>query len=93
MLSITVEDCKKLEKDFLDWTFTIKDGDQICFMALAAALRLHKTNFEELVKNQKEARSMFRCIKFLMKQDFSEYIEEGDPTVLYDALNPSVGEA
>lgn len=78
MKIITVEDCHELKNKFTNYC---KNAEQHQFSQLAVINKtlnatITKIDRDGEVKNQKEARAMFRVILKIIGEDFSEYKED-----------------
>lgn len=74
MKEITRQDIDNLLQKFDRYKETAEQYEFINLLMID--VMIEKTNLDEIVNNQKEARSMFRCILKTMHEDFSSYEEE-----------------
>lgn len=76
---ITLEDCLQLQERFKKYCETAEQHEFgilfIVDMKLGATIQVYKRSGE--VKDQKNARAMFRSVLKVIGEDFSEYMEDG----------------
>ena len=74
-MEITIYDCLALRKEFQDYCETAEQHEfpLLAMINLMMDKSIDKWQTEEI--NQKEARSMFRCVLKTIGKDFSKYEE------------------
>ncbi len=78
MKEIKLEDCKMLKKKFDCYASRAEQNEFLLLFIIDSALEktLKKLQNEGEVKDQKEARAMFRSVLKVIGEDYSEYEEE-----------------
>jgi hypothetical protein len=73
MKKVTTQKLGKLIDKFYKYTETAEQHEFV--LLFQVDMRIQKTNIEEIVKNQKEARAMYRVIASTIGEDYSNYKE------------------
>lgn len=78
MKEITVKDCLELEEQFKKYCDTAEQHEiaKLTIVGLKLEDSLDKIKKADAVKDQKDARAMFRVVLGVMGRDFSDYKEE-----------------
>ena len=80
MKTITIEDCKELHNEFIRYADNTEQHVFPSLMIVDLKLRQTIEQYEEAgcIKDQKEARAMFRVVLKIIGKDYSEYEEENE---------------
>ena len=78
MKEITLFDCEELLSKFMQYTDTAEQHEfaMLAMVNMMLEGTMIKVRRDGEVKNQKDARAMFRVVLRIIREDFSEYAEE-----------------
>lgn len=71
---VTTQKLENLIDKFYEYTKTAEQHEFV--LLFQVDMRIQKTNIEEIVKDQKEARAMYRVIASIIGEDYSNYKED-----------------
>ena len=71
---VTIQKLENLIDKFYEYTETAEQHEFV--LLFQVDMRIQKTNIEEIVKDQKEARAMYRVIASIIGEDYSNYKED-----------------